>query len=432
MPGGEKDRAQQRWAAWIRLTFDPQRIGRFAGYCLRRFFSDDCPRSAASLSYASLLAMVPLAAIGLAILSGFPVFDAAREQIQDLIFRSFLPESSAAVSGHFSVFIENTRNLTGPGVLALLVTALLLLANIDRALNAIWRVTEPRPLGLQLLVYWAMLTLGPLLLGASVSLSGYAFAVVQWSGIGADTDGFVALTRLLSVVLATLGFALLYLVVPTRSVRIGHALAGGGLAAVVLEFLKYGFGLYLTHFPSYQAIYGALSTIPIFLIWMYLSWAVVLLGAEVTAALPEWRAVSARDRRTLNAGERLALSLSVLLRLRRAQRDGQQLRSRALRQGLPATPAEVDDTLQRLRRHGLALRSATGSWLLARDLAAVTLEDLCGLLGLGLELEGSWPDGPAHSVEGLAESSRAKLALPLEVLLEDPEVARRAERLEAV
>ena len=422
MPGGEKDRAQQRWAAWIRLTFDPQRIGRFAGYCLRRFFSDDCPRSAASLSYASLLAMVPLAAIGFAILSGFPVFDAAREQIQDLIFRSFLPESSAAVSRHFTVFVENTRDLTGPGVLALLVTALLLLANIDRALNAIWRVTEPRPLGLQLLVYWAMLTLGPLLLGASVSLSGYAFAVVQWSGIGADTGGFVALTRLLSVVLATLGFALLYLVVPTRSVRIGHALAGGGLAAVVLELLKYGFGLYLTHFPSYQAIYGALSTVPIFLIWMYLSWAVVLLGAEVTAALPEWRAVAARDRRTLNAGERLALALSVLLRLRRAQKDGQPPRSRALRLGLPATPAEVDDTLQRLRRHGLALRSATGSWLLARDLATVTLEDLCGLLGLGLDLEGSWPDGPARSVEGLAESSRAKLAMPIEDLLDDPRV----------
>ena len=244
-------------AKWIKRNLAPGRVLRFAIYTGRRFLADDCLRSAASLSYATLLALVPLMAIGLAILSGFPVFKALEGQIQDLILTSFLPETSAAVSDHLSGFVANTRQMTGPGVLALAVTALLLLANINTALNAIWRVTEPRSLGLQILVYWTMLTLGPLLLGASLSLSGYAFAVVQWAGIEDYPNAFVAFSGLISVSLAALGFSAFYLVVPMRSVRPHHALAGGVLAAIVLEALKYGFGVYLRLFPTYEAIYGA-------------------------------------------------------------------------------------------------------------------------------------------------------------------------------
>ena len=245
-------RHRRRIAAWLKLHLRPRRVLRFAVYTWRRFLDDDCLRSAASLSYATLLALVPLTAIGLAILSGFPVFAAVEDQIQALILRSFLPEASAAVSGHLAEFVDNTRQMTGAGVLALAVTALLLLANINAALSAIWRVTEPRSLGLQLLVYWTLLTLGPLLLGASLSLSGYAFAMVEWAGIGAYPSVFLAFSGLISVVLAAIGFSAIYLVVPTRSVRLHHALAGGVLAAVVLEGLKAGFGLYLRLFPTYE------------------------------------------------------------------------------------------------------------------------------------------------------------------------------------
>ncbi|MDJ0943064.1 MAG: YihY family inner membrane protein [Kiloniellales bacterium] len=417
-------RRQRRIFAWIKLHLQPRRALRFAIYTGRRFLADDCLRSAASLSYATLLALVPLMAIGLAILSGFPVFKALEGQIQDLILGSFLPETSAAVSDHLAGFVENTRQMTGPGVLALAVTALLLLVNINTALNAIWRVTEPRSLGLQILVYWTMLTLGPLLLGASLSLSGYAFAMVEWAGIEDYPNAIVAFSGLISVFLAALGFSAFYLVVPTRSVRLHHALAGGVLAAVVLEALKYGFGIYLRLFPTYEAIYGALSAIPIFLVWMYLAWAVVLLGAEVTAALPEWRAAVSRGRRELQAGERLALALTILQRLRAAQLEGRRLRSRELAKGLPVTPAELDDSLWRLREHGLAVRAVSGGWLLARDLSTVTLGALGGLLGLRLELNENWPSTAAIVVAGLAEAGRASLDSSLEdVLAETPPVA---------
>ena len=425
-------RQRRRIGAWLKLHSKPDRARRFAIYTWQRFLADDCLRSAAGLSYATLLALVPLMAIGLAILSGFPVFESVEDQIQDLILRSFLPETSAAVSNQLAEFVDNTRQMTGPGVVALAVTALLLLANVNAALSAIWRVTEPRSLGLQLLVYWAMLTLGPLLLGASLSLSGYAFAMVQWAGIESYPSVIVAFSGLISVALAALGFSALYLVVPTRSVRLHHALAGGLLAAAVLEALKYGFGLYLRFFPTYEAIYGALSAIPIFLVWMYLAWAVVLLGAEVTAALPEWRAALTRGRRELQAGERLALALTVLQRLRAAQKEGRRLRSRDLVRGLPVTPAELDDSLWRLRRHDLVARSLAGGWLLARDLSTVTLGGLSQMLGLRLDLDESWPRAATQALQGLSEGLRPQVDTPLEALLDDGEAAPGPGRLEAV
>jgi membrane protein len=306
------------------------------------------------------------------------------------------------------------------------------LANINTALNAIWRVTEPRSLGLQILVYWTMLTLGPLLLGASLSLSGYAFAVVQWAGIEDYPNAFVAFSGVISVALAALGFSAFYLVVPMRSVRLHHALAGGVLAAAVLEALKYGFGLYLRLFPTYEAVYGALSAIPIFLIWMYLAWAVVLLGAEVTAALPEWRAALSRGRRELQAGERLALALTILQRLRAAQKDGRRLRSQELAQGLPVTPAELDDSLWRLRHHGLVVRAMSGGWLLARDLATVTLGGLSQILGLRLDLDESWPQSPVEALQTLSKSLGPGVDTPLEALLNEAEATPSSGRLEAI
>ena len=234
-------------------------------YAGKRFVKDSCARSAAALSYSSLLALVPLMTIALTILSAFPAFSEARVQLQSWVFRNFLPDAGIEISDQLTSFVDNATQTTGIGVLALAVTALLLLSTINSAFNAIWRVADQRSLFLKLLVYWALLTLGPLLIGASLSLSSYGFAMVEWSGIDGYTRSFFNVTQFLPAVLSIIAFTLLYLVVPNRPVRFRHAVFGAVVAAFLFELLKKGFALYLTHFPSYQALYGALAAVPIFL-----------------------------------------------------------------------------------------------------------------------------------------------------------------------
>src|SRR3546814_216869 len=257
----------------------------FAAYCGRRFMADGCLRRATGLSYASLLAIVPVLAICFGLLAAFPAFERLRFEAQVYLFQNLVPNAGMEVSDQIATFVENARSMTGIGTLALLVTALLLLSTINGAFNAIWRVTEPRPLMIRLMAYWMILTISPLLLGASLSLTSYGFV----SAVMEQGERAFGLTRLLPFLFAIGGFTLLYAVVPARPVAFRHALAGGVVAGVLFELLKAGFGFYLRQFPSYEAIYGALAAIPIFLVWMYLSWAIMLLGAAVAAAAPEWR-----------------------------------------------------------------------------------------------------------------------------------------------
>jgi membrane protein len=397
-------------------------LARFAAYCLRRFAADDGLRAAAALSYSTLLALVPLIAIVLAVLSAFDAFKGLGAELQDLLLAAMLPEAAQAVSGQIAEFAANAGRLTGPGILGLAATAVLLLNTITGAFGAIWHATEPRPLAMRLLVYWALLTLGPLLLGASISVSTYAFAAVRWTAIESYA---VPLFGLLPFLLSAAGCTLLFIVVPNRAVRTRHALAGGVVAAVLLELLKKGFGYYLAHFPTYQAIYGALAVVPIFLVWMYLSWSVLLLGAEIAAALPEWRAAEARRQGRYGPGARLALALTLLSRLRAASRDGRVLKERALARHLPATLGELDQVLGALRRHGYAVRSAGNRWVLSRDLQTVSLGDLMRALGLALAPGEGWPAGIVQVIDGLAEASeeprRRSLAEVLDAAARDAE-----------
>jgi len=374
----------------------------FVGYCAKRFGADNCPRIAASLSYSSLLAIVPMLALGLGLLSAFPAFKRISEDLQALLFENLMPEVGLEISDYISGFVANASQMTGIGVLALAVTALLLLSTITSAFNAIWRVSEPRSFAVRMMVYWAVLTLGPLMVGASLSLSSYGFAMVEFAGMEGYTRSF-GLTRLLPLALAAAGFTTLYLVVPARSVRMSHALLGGVVAAVLFEALKRAFGAYLQHFPSYQAIYGALAAVPIFLLWMYLSWSVVLIGAEIAAALPEWRAARRVNSGGGSPGSKLALALSILSRLRQAARDGKVLKETVLARGLPANLEDLGDVLSALRASRFATRAGS-RWVLSRDLAAVDLKELLVALNLTLEIDAPWPDSVKKVVADLAGS----------------------------
>ncbi len=405
-----------RIGGWFRVS------ARFAAYCLRRFAADDGLRAAAALSYSTLLALVPLIAIVLAVLSAVDAFEGLGAELQDLLLAAMLPEAAQAVSGQIAEFARNASRLTGPGILGLVVTAILLLNTITGAFGAIWHATEPRPLAMRLLVYWALLTLGPLLLGASISVSSYAFAAVRWTGIESTA---VPLFGLLPFLLSAAGCTLLFIVVPNRAVRTHHALMGGAVAAVLLELLKKGFGYYLAHFPIYQAIYGALAAVPIFLVWMYLSWSVLLLGAEIAAALPEWRAAEARRQGLYGPGAELALALALLSRLRAASREGRVLKERVLSRRLPATLGELDQVLGALRRRGYAVRSAGSRWVLGRDLETVSLGDLMRALGLALAPGEGWPAGIARVIDGVVRAGEEARARSLAEVLD--EAAREAE-----
>ncbi len=407
-----------RARAWPRHAFEAWRLGRFLAYAVRRFLSDGCPLQAAGLSYVSLLAILPLLAICLAVIARLPALDSWRGDIQAFVIGTLMPEAGAEAGVQLEAFVENASRMTGPGLAVLALAAILLMANVNNALGTIWRVAEVRPLALRFAAYWATLTLGPLFIGASLSVSGYAFAAVQWFGIDPSALEFLGASRLFSFVLAALGFAFLYFVVPNRPVRPHHALIGGVVAAAFFELLKAAFGLYLTYFPAYEVIYGALAAIPIFLLWMYLAWVAALFGAEIAAALPEWRTAQARGRTVAGPGAHLALALSLLGRLRAANHTGVKLLERRLGRDLPATPAEIDATLRRLRRAGVIARTLRGHCVLVRALSGITLAELTEALELGLDPGAGWDAAAEGVTKELAAAGANRMTQSIEAVLE--------------
>ncbi len=268
----------------------------FLAYVCKRFAEDRCLGIAATLSYTSLLALVPLAAIGFAVLAVFPVFEDVREEIQAFVFKNFMPETGERLADYFNGFVKNAGSLTAVGIAGLVVAAIMLLATIGSTLNIIFRVARPRRLLARLLVYSAVLTLGPLVVGASVSLATNIPALTKWLGIDVLTGLFGRLSWFVSTLIVAVAFTLLYAVVPNRTVAWRNAIAGGITAGILFSILRWAFGMYLIYFPVYRTIYGALSAVPIFLVWMYLSWAVTLFGAVVTASLSEWRGAGPANR----------------------------------------------------------------------------------------------------------------------------------------
>ena len=366
-------------------------VFRFLRYVIIRFDGDGGLRAAAALTYSALLSLVPLIAIAFAVFSAFPAFEDAQEELQSLIFDNFVPEVGGVVREQVMTFAGNTGRLTAAGVVALAVSAVLLLATIEASFNTIWRVERQRPWMIRLLVAWAILTLGPMLIGASFSLSSRALLAASEAGLGDVVGKESWLSSLIPFLLEWGAFALIYTIVPARRVPWLHGIAGGAVTAIAIEVLKRAFAAYLLNFPSYQVIYGALATIPIFLVWVYLCWTVVIFGAEITAALGEWR-----DSRKpeaippLSPLEELTTVLAVLRTLHEAASRTPQAGEPP---GLLATeihpeppiPAElIDRTLDRLATTGHIALTEDSRWLAATDPHQVTVYQLFMDLGLAI------------------------------------------------
>ncbi len=270
-------------------------LGSFALFAGRRFGQGRCRTVAASLSYTSLLAMVPIFAIVLSVLAAVPQLEHFWQEIRSFMIDSLMPESGDMMGGYFDGFIANARNMKGFGIVGLALTAMLLINSIFNEMNIIFRVEKARPIWLRLVVYVGVLIGGPLILAISFSLATYIFA--QTKILGADEFGVAAfggflgrMARFVPALILIAGFSLFYKIVPNRRVTWGDALTGGLLAGLLFSGLRWSFGIYLIYFPTYQTLYGALSAVPVFLLWTFLSWTVVLLGAVTAAALPDWRA----------------------------------------------------------------------------------------------------------------------------------------------
>lgn len=238
------------------------------------------------LAYISLLSLVPLVAVAFSVLNAFPMFSGLRLDIEHFVYANIVPSRGEEIQIYINGFVENIGRMTTVGVLFLVVVALMLIHNIDKTLNKIWRVHKRPRLMISLSIYWMILTLGPIMLGASIALTSYLASLTHL----ADnyTPGLSSLLlRLAPYAVSLLGFFMLYQLVPNTKVRYSHALWGALFSSVLFEMLKKAFALYIHHFPSYQAIYGALALVPILFVWVYLSWLVVLLGAELTALLQE-------------------------------------------------------------------------------------------------------------------------------------------------
>lgn len=260
--------------------------GRFTNRIWRRFFDDHVQTNAAALAFTTVLALVPAAAVMFSMLSVFPVFQDWATELESFVYDNLVPAAGDLVQSHLQEFIGQTGRLTAFGLLFLLLSALLLLFTIEETLNKIWRVENSRSVLQRLLSYWAVLTLSPLLMGASLSLTSYLISTTLQGG-GNMAEARSWFLSLLPFMFETLAFVLLYTVVPNKPIRFRHAVVGGVTAAILFEVTKRGFTWYISNFHSYEVIYGALSSIPIFLLWIYLSWLVVLIGAEVTAVLGE-------------------------------------------------------------------------------------------------------------------------------------------------
>lgn len=252
----------------------------------RRLREEQVPQVAGSLTFTTVLAVVPVMTIAFAIFTTFPLFNTFRDSLEAYFIQSLMPRGvTNTILDNLSLFAAKANRLSAVGAVTLVLTAIMMFAIVDRSLNRIWRVKTPRSFTQSLIVYWAIMTLGPLLIGASLSFTTLVSPITSTLAQQLPWLGTIS-SVLISLLLMTTFFGLLYLIVPNRLVDWRDALIGGLVAAIAFEMTNRGFAFSITKFPSYRVIYGALAAVPIFLVWVYLFWLITLLGAVLAAALP--------------------------------------------------------------------------------------------------------------------------------------------------
>ena len=266
---------------WIKVK---KIIQSYFPYLLRRFHEDRILYYSGYLSYVTLLSMVPLLAVIFSLFSIFPFFEKLKEEVEEFVFRNFVPELGDVLQVQILSFVDNATRMTPFGLIVLLVVALLLLSSIDHTLNQIWRVGKNRGIILSYSIYIVVLISSPVLLGTGLAANSY---LVSLGGIeeGSELSAIKLILSSMHFLGSFLFFLLLYIVVPHTKVHFWSAVFGALIATLLFELSKSVFALYFINFPVYQAIYGALAVIPLLFVWVFISWVVVLVGAQISASL---------------------------------------------------------------------------------------------------------------------------------------------------
>lgn len=349
-------------------------IAHFFLFVIQRFLALRCTEIAASLSYTSLLSLVPLLAVIFAGFSSFSVFQELLTEIQHFIFANFVPSSSELIQEYLNEFVGKASQLTLVGLLGLFVVALMLMWQIDKALNHIWGANKAKNFLRTFLIYWAVLTLGPVLMGVSLMVTSYIVSLPLISD-AADTIGIrTQVLLIIPFVMTLLAFTLIYLIIPNTRVTFFHALVGGITATLFFELAKRGFALYVSHNTTYTSLYGALATVPIFLIWIYISWLVTLLGAVTTRSMTLFDFSLTQSS---YSSHRFLSAFHILRVLSKASQNGQALPDEHFhKDSFLYDEKYMDEILYELEKSGWILKTENELWVLAKDLDDVTLWDL--------------------------------------------------------
>ncbi|MFM0041367.1 YihY family inner membrane protein [Paraburkholderia sediminicola] len=422
-----------------RVRFDLDTLKRLAQFAAKRSSEDRIPQVAGSLTFTTMLSLVPLATVAFALFTAFPIFSSFQMSLQIFLADHLMPaQLNSQIFDYLNQFASKAKGLTTIGMIFLFVTAVMTMMTVESAFNVIWRVRKARPIAQRILVYWAIITLGPILIGVSLSISSYLFTrsmaftaaqhippVIDWALTGA------------SLPLTALAFTMLYVFLPNCRVEWRDAVIGGITAAIAFELSKRGFGYYVRRIPTYTAVYGAFAAVPLFLLWMYLCWFIALAGAMIASALPAIRI--GQFHRPIFEGSDLFDSLELLARLSEAREAGKrgytvQELSRMLRREMDTTvkllqKLEEIEWIARLQEDG-----ARPHFLLLANPAQITVERLFDLfvidraeLEYQLELNSTRVDGQTL----LAALENDKLKVTLAVLLAARAAARAARAQES-
>lgn len=367
-----------------KLPFYDSRWFEFLFFLVKNFIEDKCQQKAASLTYTTLLSIVPILTVMLVMLSSIPALSEVREQIYNMVYSNLMPSSSFQVSQYINSFAEKSSNLTAIGVLILFVTTIMTLTTIETAFNEIWRV-EDRSGGLKSVIrYWTIITLGPLVLGTafivSSTVQSLSFLNQQFMGYGIDWSFWV---QLVSFLITIAGFVGMYWFIPKANVPIKHAAIAGGIVAILFEGLKQVFGTAMTNFTSYEAVYGAFAALPVFLLWIHLSWNIILLGVEISYTLTVF------DSDEVNPRHPFFSLLDMLNLVFKNHQVGKttpekQLRNILGRKELPKWYQYIN----LLKDNDLIANTDKGDYLLKKDLSQISLWQLYQNLPYALPIKG--------------------------------------------